>query len=177
MQVLVGSDGWILWRPGNDDDDPGVRVHVRENADGRFVVDALEATAGTALTAGRLRQLPLGSFETMVNSAVMRDLLAEVASSTSVSDVRNLSFGKRGPSIPIGAPGTLPNVEAKGRRPDEFYLALAAEIASLASGGSRRPAADIAEANGVPVTTVHRWMKEARRRGLLSPARPKRRTP
>ena len=30
---------------------------------------------------------------------------------------------------------------------------------------------ELAEINGVPPTTVHRWIKEARRRGLLGPGR------
>lgn len=175
VHVLIGRDGWVLWRPPGDDDHPGVRVHVTENADGRLVIDRLEAVEGSALTAGLLRRLNLGTFEIMINSAAIRETITQAADAPNVSSVRQTSFGKRLPAIPIGPPGTLPNVEAKGRRPDEFYLALAAEIASLASGGSRRPAADIAEANGVPITTVHRWMKEARRRGLLKPARPKRR--
>jgi len=36
----------------------------------------------------------------------------------------------------------------------------------------RRYDANLAEANGVPVSTVHRWVKEARRRGFLPPGRP-----
>jgi transposase len=39
--------------------------------------------------------------------------------------------------------------------------------------GRLAPAQTIAEANGVPVTTVHRWIREARRRGSLPPARGK----
>jgi hypothetical protein len=52
------------------------------------------------------------------------------------------------------------------RRPDEFYERIADLF--LAQGTlSSRPAQDIAEANKVPPTTVHRWLKEARTRGLL----------
>jgi hypothetical protein len=59
------------------------------------------------------------------------------------------------------------------RKPDDFYRRVA-EAYSWLRGyeQSRSPASDLAEINGVPVTTVHRWVKEARRRGLLGPGRP-----
>jgi hypothetical protein len=49
---------------------------------------------------------------------------------------------------------------------EDFYREVVQIYAGLASQ-VRDPAARIADANGVPVTTVHRWVKEARRRGLL----------
>jgi hypothetical protein len=56
------------------------------------------------------------------------------------------------------------------RKPDAFYGRVARVYTWLSIwGGTRAPAAEIAEANKVPVTTVHRWIKEARRRGLLPP--------
>ena len=60
--------------------------------------------------------------------------------------------------------------EKGGRYPDEFYAGLARVYTNLVAT-SERPAADIAEANHVPVTTVHRWIKEARRRGFLAVGR------
>ena len=53
------------------------------------------------------------------------------------------------------------------RRPDEFYEKVARLYGQLSATGSRRPASDIAEANDLPVSTVHRWIKEARSWGLL----------
>jgi transposase-like protein len=35
-----------------------------------------------------------------------------------------------------------------------------------------RPVAELAGANEVPVATAQRWVKEARRGGLLAPGRP-----
>jgi hypothetical protein len=58
------------------------------------------------------------------------------------------------------------------RRPglNTFYEAVATAYRWLVViKESRRPALDIAEANGVPVTTAHRWIAEARRRGILEP--------
>jgi hypothetical protein len=62
---------------------------------------------------------------------------------------------------------------AAGRRgrPEGFYAEVAHDYRHLAQESSR-PAAELAEARGVPVTTAHRWIKEARRRGLLPPGRP-----
>jgi hypothetical protein len=62
--------------------------------------------------------------------------------------------------------------QTSGRgRPDSFYDAVAAAYRDLARRSSR-PAAELAETHGVPVTTAHRWIKEARRRGFLAPGRP-----
>ena len=60
--------------------------------------------------------------------------------------------------------------KGKRRRPDAFYRAVA-DAYRVRASASRSPAAEIAEGLGVPVTTVHRWVKEARRRGFLHPGR------
>jgi hypothetical protein len=57
------------------------------------------------------------------------------------------------------------------KRPDSFYKRVAELYSALAANGSRRPASEIAEANDIQVTTVHRWIKEARRRDLLGSGR------
>jgi hypothetical protein len=54
--------------------------------------------------------------------------------------------------------------------PDNFYRRVA-ELYSYLATTCDRPAAEIAVANNVPVTTVHRWVKESRRRGFLAPGR------
>jgi hypothetical protein len=56
-------------------------------------------------------------------------------------------------------------------RPDLFYREVADVYLDLAQA-SHRPASDIAAQHGVPVSTAHRWVKEARRRGFLPPGRP-----
>lgn len=52
-------------------------------------------------------------------------------------------------------------------KPDAFYRHVARLHTALRAAGERGPAKAIAEANRVPVSTVHRWMKEARRRGVM----------
>ena len=68
------------------------------------------------------------------------------------SRVRNLKL-----RIPEGQP-----------KPDSFYREVARIFAGLAVN-TPRPAAVIAEANSVPISRIHGWIKEARRRGLLAP--------
>lgn len=69
----------------------------------------------------------------------------------------------RGPSLKLQVP-------AERKRPDSFYQQVAERFQWLAERG-RQPAKELAAANDVPVTTVHRWIKEARRRGILPAAR------
>lgn len=73
----------------------------------------------------------------------------------------------------FGRRGLAGRSDESGRRgrPDEFYREIADVYLDLAQA-SPRPASDLAESNGVPVTTAHRWIKEARRRGFLPPGRP-----
>jgi hypothetical protein len=52
----------------------------------------------------------------------------------------------------------------------EFYVRVAMLYSRSVAGGIR-PAPAIAEANDVPETTVRRLIREARRRGVLAPAR------
>lgn len=63
-------------------------------------------------------------------------------------------------------PSMTLTVPADRRKPDSFYTEVADRYQWLASR-VKRPAEELAEANEVPVTTIHRWVKEARRRGLL----------
>jgi hypothetical protein len=55
------------------------------------------------------------------------------------------------------------------RHPDMFYVSVADAYAELIDT-SRHPAQDIATLTDAPITTVNRWVREARRRGLLPPA-------
>jgi hypothetical protein len=63
-------------------------------------------------------------------------------------------------------PSLVLDIPEGPRRPDSFYVDVA-NLYRRVAVRARRPAEELATANGVPVTTVHRWVKEARRRGLL----------
>lgn len=71
---------------------------------------------------------------------------------------------------PVRAPTARLRPPTGREHPDGFYADVARRYSALLRT-SDRPAADIAEASGIPVTTVHRWVKEARRRGFLPPGR------
>jgi hypothetical protein len=59
-------------------------------------------------------------------------------------------------------------IPAGHKKPDHFYERVA-ELYLWLSTQAGRPANELADANNVPVTTVHGWVKEARRRGFLLP--------
>jgi hypothetical protein len=71
-------------------------------------------------------------------------------------------------AAPERRPSLRLRVPQAGKKPDDFYRHVVDVYTWLAGpGGSTRPAVEIANENGVPPTTVHRWIKEARARGLL----------
>jgi hypothetical protein len=59
-------------------------------------------------------------------------------------------------------------VPARRPYPDDFFREVASLYAAL-SARTRGPAGLIADANGVPVSSVHRWVKRARALGFLPP--------
>jgi hypothetical protein len=189
----VSDGGWILVgypAPGHRLD---LRYEEREDSRLRFVELLLSDPDG--LSGKALRNLPLGAWEAQINApemaALLRRRLAE-GGEVSHSDLpfkRDMMTMDLGP-MPRGADdaalelhfGTAVAIPVEpeldlggaasqaGKRPDAFYRAVADAYSWLAGHG-RRPAVELAEINGVPPTTVHRWIKEARRRGLLGPGR------
>lgn len=76
------------------------------------------------------------------------------------------------PFAPVEVEPVDPALNVPPARPygDDFY-AQVADVYRALSLIERSPAGAIADANGVPITTAHRWVKVARQRGLLEPAR------
>jgi hypothetical protein len=74
----------------------------------------------------------------------------------------------------VEAPPLTLKVPTTASYPDSFYLAVADAYSYLALI-SPRPSVELADRNRVPVTTTRRWVKEARRRGLLAPGQKGRR--
>lgn len=143
------DDGWYEWI---DEEPLPVPVYVRvdEAADGRVHVVALHLEG--VVSAEVLRTIPIGRIEALANA-----LLHPHAAEQGWRDVARL-------------PDDL--LLADGRnRPDEFYATVASTYRHLVTA-SPRPVADLADANDVPRSTAHRWVKEARRRGMLPPGRP-----
>jgi hypothetical protein len=87
--------------------------------------------------------------------------------------VRGADIGDIEPAAVRRAPFVkLPKVPAGTAYPDSFYERVAVAYRAYVRMGVP-PAQRIAADSDAPVTTVHRWIREARRRGLLSPARSK----
>jgi hypothetical protein len=166
--------GWML-----ADNARGERISVRFQPTDRGRLEPVELRLdGPVLNSNTLRRLPLTIMETFANTmwhGEMLDLLdKEPAGDLHDRKVMPPQFSEPGSirrsivrktarlKIPVGA------------KPDSFYHQVAKTYSHLARG-SNRPAAELAEANDVPVTTAHRWVKEARRRGFLPPGQKGRR--
>ena len=144
------DDGWYCW-----DEDPAapVSVHVRvaPRDDGRLRVVGLRIDG--PVSAEVLRSVPVGRIEAAAN-AQLHDALSPPMKRKAEARVSD----------------ALRSNAVRGY-PDAFYDSIATAYRSLAATTSK-PVSEIAAANEVPVTTAQRWVKEARRRGLLSPGHP-----
>jgi hypothetical protein len=92
--------------------------------------------------------------------------VAQARETETAQPIRPMKTRRLGTAVDLSAPAH--------RKPDEFYQEVANQYGQLVAT-SNRPAAEMAELYGIPVTTVHRWVKEARRRGFLGPGRKGRR--
>ena len=145
--------------------------------DGRAVITDLYLH-GPALRAETLRGISISRLEARLTQQAARDpetraslrgpqddsltvgeLLKEAARvADQQRELRAAGIARR----PLGRPD--------GTDPDEFYRLVSRAYGEYATE-TNAPAKAIAEEAGVPVTTVHRWIREARRRGFLPPAR------
>lgn len=143
------DDGWYEWI---DDPPLAVPVYVQldEHDDGRLHAVAMHVEG--VLSAEVLRAIPVGRIEALAN-ALLHPHAAD-----------------RGWRADARLPDRL-LLEDGRRRSDDFYASVASTYRHLASA-THRPVVELAEANEVPRTTAHRWVKEARRRGMLAPGRP-----
>jgi hypothetical protein len=162
---------WCEWR--QEPPLPGaVFVRLLRGPGGRLVLGGLRIDGPP--TAELLRAIPVGRIEAAANAqlAVVDDVSSEAEpvtlsrrTSHPADDITGWETSDPTAAVSRPAPGA-----ARGR-PDDFYRDIARAYAELAQS-SPRPASVLAEENGVPVTTAHRWVKEARRRGFLPAGRP-----
>lgn len=89
-------------------------------------------------------------------------------------DLRKIQVGAIERAANVGV-DTRPDLEPLTRRSAEMspedFSALVAEYYREFCRHSRTPAAVMARQAGVPATTIHRWIREARLRGFLPPGR------
>lgn len=180
--LVIGRSQWLYWHMP---DFHHVRVHVCRCDNGRLSVDAImvqsritdEDGECIAIEPSHVRELRLGRLETAINSPSVREALHDhrrelpdlgpgstpPGLSDIEADARRLSFGG---NLVLDIPTTY-------QKPTHFYEQVARAF-EAASQVSPHPAVDIAKANGdLPTTTVHRWVREARRRKVMAPAPPK----
>ena len=144
---------------------PGVAVAV-DVIDGRVTVVGVKVTNPEGVSLEDLRAVPVHRFEAQLNDS--EDLLAKWTQSK-MRRAAALAALEAEAEPPTGMELRLKIPDGR-RYPDEFYEAIADLYRRLVATG-KRPAPALAKANDVPTTTVHRWVKEARARGLLAPAR------
>jgi hypothetical protein len=135
-----------------------------------------------------MRDLPLGRIEAAINQPHVYEALGPYVSIPTAVSIPFPDELREPDSRPDDPPWwiTPPQVkrraprlklripEGHGKKPDEFYRQVADRITYLGTV-STRPANELAEANDVSVTTIHGWVKEARRRGLMPAADRRRR--
>jgi hypothetical protein len=168
--IAWGKGGWITYN-----DPPGsVSVKFAESESGRLEIVNLHFRGDHAVTGEHLRTIPLGRIENLVNSpplaAEMREHIATEAVDVEEAERTFARVIPGGVTLPRRRPKVKLNIPTSAKKPDKFYGDVAEAFAWLGLLYSN-PAQELAKANDVPVTTVHRWVREARRRGLLAPAR------
>ena len=144
------GDGWYAWV----DDSPGevaVRVRLAARPDGRLRITGLQLEG--PVSAEALRSVPIGRIEATANAQLHP---AQPVNRRKKDDAR--------------IPESFRSNAVRGY-PDAFYDSVASAYRNLVAS-TPRPVSELAYANDVPVTTAQRWVKEARRRGLLAPGHP-----
>jgi hypothetical protein len=142
--LVAHDDDWFEWL---HDANHSVRVRLGQADDGRLHVAAIHIDGNDLpISAQTLRSVPVGRIEAHANAQ-------DGAAHTDAA-----------------IPDDLFALDGRGRS-DDFYAHVAAIYRHLV-GQTKQPVASLAEANNVPKTTAHRWIKEARARGHLPPGRP-----
>ncbi|GAB3844328.1 hypothetical protein GCM10027610_058600 [Dactylosporangium cerinum] len=167
-RLAAASRDWYLWWQ-----EPPlgatILVRLKLTSNGRWVLDGLLVDG--APTAALLRAIPVGRIEAAANAQAADSSLPRqetVAGQESLAgDPGTQSTDRRRRS----ARSLPPGVRRIRGRPDTFYQHVAAVYRGLAQQ-STHPVADLAASHDIPMTTAHRWIKEARRRGFLPPGRP-----
>jgi hypothetical protein len=145
--------------------------------------------SGRRLGRHHLRGVPLNRIEAAVNQRKYMQILLNRAASADCAlaaplldplDWNDHAGAGRDAGAWLRRPASRRNpspqmrfTDESGRKPDTFYIAVSEAFLWLTAIGRKSPISVIAEANNTEETTVHRWLKEARRRRLLMPPMPK----
>lgn len=148
-------DAWEPWIDLDQAGYPGVSVRVSGIFPGRVTITGVRVERPEGVRADDLR-VPIERIE-----AVMAAQLETMGIEAGMHIWTKL----KKPPAPRELRLTIPT---KARYPDSFYERVASLYRRLVAAGEQ-PAPRLADANGVARTTTHRWIREARRRGLLPP--------
>lgn len=198
FSAVVGNGGWVRWEAGSDRDRVYGLVRFEDHAGRLEPVELHMPMVPSQRQLGRLPLTGVtawvngdGAAEVRARLNIPGPMLTTAASyfattfgsrakRTWVTDM--LASQVAGSNVPAVDLATLPahrtvaaevdpvlDMPATTPYPPDFWQQFADVYQSL-SYVYANPAARIAEANGVPATTVHSWVRRARERGALPPA-------
>lgn len=178
--MVTGHGGWVRFGVADVPGDVFVQVARGEGEGDRFRVRAVYVDGrGEDVLASHLRALPLAKLEAQVNSPGNRRAI-EANLDVDVDPAGRYLRGGRGAmsdeAMPMPADVPRPRkpralrVPPASPYPDDFYRRVGDHYVWWSDHGGR-PAAAIAGQVDKPVSTVHRWVREARKRGYLPPGR------
>lgn len=161
-QYGVGDGGWVSCT--STDFPSRIRVRFVDESGYLRPVELLVEEGGEKLTATLMRRLPIGQIEAFVNRSPdaaenLRSRLHKPGPVKFLAGTKPAEFGRRQKQRDL-----LIDVPVSRDRGDGFYRDVLDVYGIALEMGHRAPARAVAEANKVPVTTVHRWVKEAKRR-------------
>lgn len=167
------SDGrphaWVT-AIGPNDQLMNVRV---EPEGGRWVVTGILIEGGR-ITSDTLRQIQPARIEAAISAAGIRlEAVEDLDDALTLGDLRDAHLRHLVGGVNVTAPAAEhPEQESLGR-PDgtDAWYQRFAERYRAAVAVTRSPAVLLATEAGAPVSAVHRWVAEARRRGHLPPGR------
>ncbi len=179
--VFGGATGWaafhspavtaagvsVRFRFGPTSDDKNAPIQIKE-------MQVSLTSRRTVFDSPLFRTIPFQRILAAVNRPLNRErirplLLYAGAVETQRLPGSGLMAWDLPPREPVKAqrPNLRVRVPSGTKRPDSFYAQVADAYLAQATI-SARPAQDLALSNAVPPSTVHRWLKEARARGLLA---------
>ncbi|MFC4535693.1 hypothetical protein [Sphaerisporangium dianthi] len=138
-----GGDAWRVFGMGVSVPNAGLAAGFTKNESGRYVLSAV-LVVGDAVTTDTLRRVPVVALENSLN--ISQDTVRE--------EVDKLPPLQRTP----------------GMSPEDFSALVARHYTTWARGVPH-PAAAMAADSETKLPTVHTWIREARLRGFLPPAR------
>jgi len=188
VQALSGGWGWFSY--GAKDEGVVARVRFALRPDGRLEAaemhvegrpDHVEGRPNLAGEAARI--VPLTSMEAWANGRGYDELVAGIAETGTETEeamdswLKAVGGGDREPMVRLNARRQHPELRIRipegPKRPDSFYRKVGQVYMRAVEDGSHRPAQLIADENNLPVTTVRRWIREARVRKVMKPAQTK----